>query len=513
MLFIISFGIFTLILTIFENIFLALAVWIVLCIWILIYSKIVKTTQKKTLSRIWIISISLLIPLVSICVNSCTYNKKLSSISTSTWLITQDGEWPQWIYFVGTWEISDIYSYQKYIFEDNAGREYFLKSTNSYKIGDIIWLNWYVSLWYTWSNKILNLAQQFDEIKSKQIFSWFFHYEFNYPKREMMKWYYGTINEQNSILLDDSGQNISWIQYIRKALQESIISAFGETKQAWLVLGMLVWDRSQIPSDDYQGFIDSWLVHIIAVSGGNIVMIVVFLSAILFFLPFYARNAVILITIICYALVCGLDSSVFRATLMWWLSLLALFWWREINIWRAMWIAFVVMLTINPYFLVYDVWFLLSFSAIIWIVFLSKFVEKFQIWNKKNKWSKIKQFGYKCLTDYIFPTVWATLWVLPVMLFFMWWTNIVSIVANFFVSPIIAIVMIYGFISTILFEIIPREIWIWPEKLLINYIYFISDLTVKHGIYLQAVWDWIKYVLLFLFVIWLVVKLLKKEKQ
>ncbi|MBU0627382.1 ComEC/Rec2 family competence protein [Patescibacteria group bacterium] len=44
-----------------------------------------------------------------------------------------------------------------------------------------------------------------------------------------------------------------------------------------MVLGMLIGDRSEIPPDDYQTFVDSGLVHLIAVSGGNIIMIVVFL--------------------------------------------------------------------------------------------------------------------------------------------------------------------------------------------------------------------------------------------
>lgn len=79
---------------------------------------------------------------------------------------------------------------------------------------------------------------------------------------------------------------------------------------------MLIGDRSQIPKDEYQQFVDSGLVHLIAVSGGNILMIVVFLQFALFRLPFYVRNVVILFTIIVYSLVCGMDSSVFRAMMM-----------------------------------------------------------------------------------------------------------------------------------------------------------------------------------------------------
>jgi hypothetical protein len=99
---------------------------------------------------------------------------------------------------------------------------------------------------------------------------------------------------------------------------------------------------------------------------------------------------------------------------------------------------------------------------------------------------------------------------LPIMLFFMWKTNLTWIIANFLVVPIIAIVMIYWFISTILFQIIPREIRLRPEKILINYIYSISDLAVQWWVYLQAEWFWIKYALLWLFVVWLILERRKK---
>ena len=79
---------------------------------------------------------------------------------------------------------------------------------------------------------------------------------------------------------------------------------------------MLIGDKSEIPESDYQNFVDSGLVHLIAVSGGNVLMIVVFLQLVLFRLPFYVRIAVILCTIVVYGFVCGLDSSVFRAVIM-----------------------------------------------------------------------------------------------------------------------------------------------------------------------------------------------------
>lgn len=98
-------------------------------------------------------------------------------------------------------------------------------------------------------------------------------------------------------------------------------------------------------------------------------MIVVFLQCILFFLPFYVRIACILVTITGYSLICGMDSSVFRALLMGGLSMVALFRGREINIRRLLSISAIIMLLINPYFLAYDTGFLLSYSAIIGLIY------------------------------------------------------------------------------------------------------------------------------------------------
>ena len=592
--FIISFAIFTFILTVFENIFLAFWILILILVWNFIRKKIhpdfVKTSpgfqppspqRRGAGSEVFLfIVIAFLLSLASIFIKNYTYSQKVDTLSNSTWIIYQDMDGPQWQYFIGTGIISDIYSYQRYIFEDNQNREYFLNSSSKYQIGDVIWLNWYVSIAYTWSKNIFDIHRQWQTFKQKPEFSGFFNYEFNYPKWLMMKWFYGTIYEQisvnigencHSVILsetknpepiytrffsdaqnDSEGRllpnsqwpvacqsNISFLQKIRKNLQKNIISAYGENPQAGLILWMLVWDKSQIPPDQYQWFIDSWLVHIIAVSGGNIIMIVVFLWAILFFVPFYARSALILLTIILYAMICGMDSSVFRATIMWWLWMLALFRWREINIRRAMSIAFISMLTINPYFLSYDVWFLLSFSAIIGIIYFGKFtshdlstphlsspsrrgkesINAPLLWGEGFGWGAKKVHGVvskifqKIAKEYITPTIWATLWVLPIMLFFMWKTNLTWIIANFLVVPIIAIVMIYWFISTILFQIIAREIWLRPEKILINYIYSISDLAVKWWVYLQAEWAWIKYVLLWLFVLWLLFERGKKPQK
>jgi len=154
--------------------------------------------------------------------------------------------------------------------------------------------------------------------------SGFLNYQFDYPKRLLMKNMYGNLYERSSILLGQQKQTRQGKS--KEFLQKQIIKYYGENKQAGLLLGMLIGDRSLIPKQDYQSFVSSGLVHIIAVSGGNIIMLVVFLSAILFFLPFYLRNVVLILAVLAYASICGMDSSVVRASITGVLGLFVLFW-------------------------------------------------------------------------------------------------------------------------------------------------------------------------------------------
>ena len=289
-----------------------------------------------------------------------------------------------------------------------------------------------------------------------------------------------------------------------------------------------------IPSDNYDTFVDSWLVHIIAVSGGNIAMVLILLSFLLSFLPFYVRNGFLIVWIIFYAMICGSDASVFRAAVMWSLTLIALFRGREISIRRSMMYAFMAILIFNHFSLWYDIGFILSFWAITWIVLFQKFsqnlVEKRKEKNQLAKKSPplvrgkersdrgIKSlrlsatslvkgrlesfFDCKFWKEYLVPTIWASLWTAPILIFFMNWVNLVGILLNIIIVPIIPIVTIYGFISLILSLIIKRSIRIRPEKLLMNIIYGLSEIWAKYAIFLQSGDIWKKYVLVVLF-IWL----------
>jgi competence protein ComEC len=223
------------------------------------------------------------------------------------------------------------------------------------------------------------------------------------------------------------------------------------------------------------------------------------------------RLGLILLTITGYGLICWLDSSVFRAVLMGGMNMVALFRGREINIWRLLSISCIIMLIINPYFLAYDTGFLLSYSAIIGIIAVTS--DKWQATSKEKNWEKSDkadqnriqkalQYIYK---SYIQPSIWASIGIFPIIIFFMGKINILGIVWNLFVLPLVPFVMIYGFVSVWLHSWIGWERLLWIEKISVQYIYKISDLLSQYGIYFMVSWLRFKYVVLLVFVVFFVI--------
>jgi competence protein ComEC len=84
-------------------------------------------------------------------------------------------------------------------------------------------------------------------------------------------------------------------------------------------------------------------------------MLVTFLTFILFFVPFYPRLVILLLAVLGYGMLCGMDSSVLRAVIMGTLSLVALLLGRPNLTRRALALACIAMILYNPYFLIYDV--------------------------------------------------------------------------------------------------------------------------------------------------------------
>lgn len=256
---------------------------------------------------------------------------------------------------------------------------------------------------------------------------------FDYWRWLAMKWFewHIVVNSHmaapvwRSLSNTSTPRNIKLSNAIHLQIQEKYTK-----RSASLLEGMILWWRAWLTALEYTSFVQSWLVHIIAVSGSNIMMVVIGISFLLFWMPLYLRVPLLILSIILYSVLVWLDSSVQRALVMWSTMLLTLLAWRRISIRRSLWYACILLVVFNPWTLLYDLWFLLSFWALLWILYMSRSVSSFKI--------------HSIITSYVLPSLWATMGVLPILVVAMDWINILSPLINIIIIPFVPLILFLG---------------------------------------------------------------------
>ena len=110
---------------------------------------------------------------------------------------------------------------------------------------------------------------------------------------------------------------------------------------------------------------------------------------------------------------------------------------RNYDVLRALILAGIFMILLNPYVLVFDVSFQLSFLATIGVIFLAPRIEKYFTWITKK-------FQ---LRDIVSVTCAAYIFVFPFILYKMGNLSLVALPANVLILPFIPFTMLLGFIT------------------------------------------------------------------
>ena len=385
------------------------------------------------------------------------------SLSLSGWFLFnlefQKTEFYKKWFIAKNFKIVDSYKKWQYILEDDFWNQFLWKNlAKNYQLWDIIKVYWFL-VPVSWQN-IYPIKNFFNSNPNfRQIFNlWNFDYS-QWLKMKQLAWTIYVKKEYLKKSEPDFLENLK-NNIVRQVRQ--LYSGYDDKYKA-LVLWLLLGDKSLLDQNLYKQFIHSGLVHIIVVSWWNMMFFIIFLGIILFFIPFYLRLVFIGIFLIVYALLVWWDSSVIRALIMGLLSLLALFLGKEVAVERLLGIAFILMLIYNPYFLVCDLGFILSFLAIIWILYFNNF--QMNISNPKSRFylylkdldkiplwlSKLRLFMIKLVisfyNNYILPTLWASSFTAPAILFFTKQVNILAFLASIIVIPFVPIIMFLNILA------------------------------------------------------------------
>jgi len=164
---------------------------------------------------------------------------------------------------------------------------------------------------------------------------------------------------------------IGMVDKIRAAINDSFSRNLSSTSAA-LASGILIGETREIPDEIYERFRDSGTLHLLAVSGSNVALIILFMVLILrpFSMKRKQRGMILISGVFIFALLSYGEPSVVRASLMATLVLVATIIERRIDLNQIIATAALIILLIDPAQL-FNVGFQLSFATAWGLIFIT----------------------------------------------------------------------------------------------------------------------------------------------
>lgn len=271
--------------------------------------------------------------------------------------------------------------------------------------------------------------------------------EFDYGKY-LERYHIQALCDDPIITLVAQQQGNRWIAkvyWLRNRLKQQIESLWPEPVAA-LILGVLIGEQDTIPETIYTAFQRAGVVHILVVSGMHVLILVQLLTRATKALPRFGQLIVIVTVLTGFCVLTGFSATVIRATVMGSIPLLGKFIGRPHHIHLTLTWAAALVTLVNPYILVHDVGFQLSFLATLGLVYVAPWVKPFTAWLPET-------FS---LRETVTTTIAATTTTAPwIAYIFGTWSN-VALLANVVVIPISNVMLSAGFIITALS-------WFWAS--------------------------------------------------
>ena len=207
-----------------------------------------------------------------------------------------------------------------------------------------------------------------------------------------------------------------------------------------LLAGILLGVQNGINEDLEEKFIATGTIHIVVLSGYNITIISeAIVKSLQRFFPEKLALSFGSFGIVLFVLMTGAGTTSIRAGLMGLLGLLARVTNRNYDIVRGLFFAGFLMVLLNPFALVYDISFQLSFIATLGLILVTPLVER---------WRFVRLFPERFALREIFASTLATqITVLPFLLYKIGTLSIVAPLVNMLILPFIPLAMGIGALS------------------------------------------------------------------
>lgn len=291
--------------------------------------------------------------------------------------------------------------------------------------------------------------------------------QFDYAKYMALKGVYhkARVNTYQIKILDEVDNGLFWRGKIKRQLNDRLKELGFSTAQLDVINALFLGNKRAMAKALKEQYINAGVVHVLAISGLHIGIIMWFLGVL--FKPLerikngkLISSGLIILILWGIAFFTGLSPSVVRAVTMFSFLTIALNSKREHNIYNALFGSMFVLLVCRPQFL-FEVGFQLSYVAVFSIVAIYPLFKRLYY-----SQYKIVQYGL----DLAYVSLAAQLGILPLSLFYFHQFSGLFLVGNLLVIPVLTLLLIVGFPALIVLAIADVPWLVQLVKWLINWL-------------------------------------------
>ncbi len=283
-------------------------------------------------------------------------------------------------------------------------------------------------------------------------------HQFDYSKYLELKQVHHQLylKQDELLLLSDSKTTIyGFADQLRTRINTKLIEAGFKNEALSIMNALLLGQRQTIDKTVYNNYVNSGTIHILAVSGlhvGILLWILNFLFKPLLYLKYgnYIRPIILVTILWSFAVIAGLSPSVTRAVAMFSIISIAMHLKRPTNIYNTLVISAFIILLFKPTFL-FQVGFQMSYLAVMGIVSVQPIIYK--LWKPKY-----------LVTDKLWQIFTVTLaaqaGVVPISLFYFHQFPGLFFISNIVVIPFLGLILGFGLlvIALALIGFLPKPI-------------------------------------------------------
>lgn len=343
-------------------------------------------------------------------------------------------------------------------------------------------------------------------------------YSFNYKKYLQTQQIYHqiVISEKQFLPLSKTTRSVKGKAAIfREKVNNAFIQNGFKDNELAVINALLLGQRQTITSELQQHYARAGAIHILAISGLHVGIILLVLTFLLKPLHYFKNGkliaSILIVTFLwMYALIAGLSASVVRAVSMFSAVAIGMFLNRPSNVYNTLVISLFFLLLINPLYL-FEVGFQLSYVAVFSIVWIQPKLH--------NLW-KPKFWLFHKFWQLFTVSLAAQIGVLPLSIYYFHQFPGLFFLSNLVIIPFLGILLIAGFVIIILsvFEILPQYlaesyglviqtlnnfvVWIAnQESFIIQNITFSLTLMLTFYVFIVVFFKWVEKKLFYRFVL------------